>query len=191
VSIRLAIEHRTVYRYERPVRLGPHVVRLRPAPHCRTPILAYTLKVSPEPHFVNWQQDPFGNHLARFVFPEPTSELTVTVGLVADMTTINPFDFFVAEEAVKWPFAYDPSLAHDLAPCLTLDDSGPLLDAWVATVPNTPTPVIAFLVDLNRRVRDDVAYSVRMEPGVLTPDETLERALGSCRDSAWLLVQIL
>jgi uncharacterized protein (DUF2126 family) len=191
MSIRLAIEHRTAYRYERPVRLGPHVVRLRPAPHCRTPILSYSLGVSPDRHFVNWQQDPFGNHLARLVFPEPTSELTVTVSMVADMTTINPFDFFVDESAQEWPFDYDPALAHDLAPCLTLDDGGPRLDAWVAAVPRAPTPIISFLVDLNRRVRDDVAYSVRMEPGVLTPDETLARALGSCRDSAWLLVQIL
>jgi uncharacterized protein (DUF2126 family) len=191
VSIRLAIEHRTVYRYEHPVRLGPHVVRLRPAPHCRTPVLAYTLRVTPERHFINWQQDPFGNHLARLVFPDPTSELTVTVGLLADMATINPFDFFVDQDAREWPFEYDPALAHDLAPCLTLDAEGPRLDAWVAAVPRAPTGVINFLVDLNRRVRDDVAYSVRMEPGVLTPDETLERALGSCRDSAWLLVQIL
>ena len=191
MSTRLAIEHRTVYRYERRVRLGPHVVRLRPAPHCRTPILAYSLRVTPDEHFVNWQQDPFGNHLARFVFPEPTRELTVTVSLVVDMTVINPFDFFVDEAASEWPFEYRESLAHDLAPCLTLDADGPLLDAWVAAVPRTPTPVIDFLVDLNRRVRDDVAYSVRMEPGVLTPEETLERTLGSCRDSAWLLVQIL
>jgi uncharacterized protein (DUF2126 family) len=189
--MRLAVEHRTVYRYERCVRLGPHVVRLRPAPHCRTPILGYSLRVTPERHFVNWQQDPFGNHLARFVFPEPTDELTITVGLLADMTTINPFDFFVEEDAQRWPFEYDPSLAHDLAPCLSLDSGGSRLDAWVAAVDRGPTPVISFLVDLNRRVRDDVTYSVRMEPGVLTPDETLERALGSCRDSAWLLVQIL
>ena len=180
-----------MYRYEHPVRLGPHVVRLRPAPHCRTPILTYSLRVTPDRHFINWQQDPFGNHLARLVFPEPTSELTVTVGLVADMTTINPFDFFVDEAAGEWPFDYDPSLAHDLTPCLTFDDDGPLLDAWVATVPREPTPVIDFLVGLNRRVHDDVAYSIRMEPGVLTPDETLGQALGSCRDSAWLLVQIL
>ncbi|HEY2160554.1 MAG TPA: transglutaminase family protein [Solirubrobacteraceae bacterium] len=191
MSIRLAIEHRTVYRYERRVALGPHEVRLRPAPHCRTPILAYSLKVTPDDHFVNWQQDPFGNHVARFVFPKPTSELTVTVSLVADMTVINPFDFFVDDSAREWPFAYDRSLAHDLAPSLTLDEGGPLLDVWVAGVTRTPTAVIDFLVDLNRRVRDDVAYSVRMDPGVQTPEQTLAAALGSCRDSAWLLVQIL
>ncbi len=99
VSIRVAIEHRTEYRYDKPVQLGPHVVRLRPAPHCRTPILSYSLRVTPEEHFVNWQQDPAGNHQARFVFPEPTTELSVTVDLVAEMTAINPFDFFVDEYA--------------------------------------------------------------------------------------------
>ena len=191
MSIRLAIEHRTVYRYDRSVRLGPHVVRLRPAPHCRTPILAYSLQVTPAQHFVNWQQDPFGNYMARFVFPEPARELTVTVDLVADMTVINPFDFFVDEEARTWPFRYEPSLAHDLAPYLALDADGPLFGAWVTAVPRAETPINDFLVELNRRVLSDVAYSVRMDPGVQTPDETLEKAVGSCRDSAWLLVQIL
>jgi len=191
VSIRLAIEHRTAYRYQRPVSLGPHEVRLRPAPHCRTPILAYSLRVTPDDHFINWQQDPFGNHVARIVFPEPTAELIFTVSLVADMTVINPFDFFVDEDAREWPFRYRPALAHDLAPCLTLDYSGPVLDAWISAEPRTPVGVIDFLVDLNRRVRDRVDYSVRMDPGVQTPDETLSGALGSCRDSAWLLVQIL
>ncbi len=192
MSIRLAIEHRTVYRYDRLVRLGPQAIRLRPAPHCRTPILAYSLQVTPAEHFINWQQDPFGNFVARFVFQQPTREFSVTVDLVADMTVINPFDFFVDEHARDWPFAYEPSLAEDLAPYLALDAaSGSLLDAWVASVPRTDTPIIDFLVELNRRVLSDVAYSIRMEPGVQTPEQTLERAIGSCRDSAWLLVQIL
>jgi len=192
MSIRLAIEHRTSYRYDRPIRLGPHEVRLRPAPHCRTPILAYSLQVTPGEHFVNWQQDPFGNYLARFVFLKPTPELTVHVDLVADMTVINPFDFFVDEQARAWPFRYERSLAHDLAPYLeTNGERGPLFDAWVTDVPRAVTPITDFLVELNRRVLSDVAYSVRMEAGVQTPEETLERAVGSCRDSAWLLVQIL
>ncbi len=192
MSIRLAIEHRTAYRYDRLVQLGPHAIRLRPAPHCRTPILAYSLQVTPAEHFINWQQDPFGNYVARFVFQKPTREFSVAVDLVADMTVINPFDFFVDEQARDWPFVYEPSLAHDLAPYLALDGAtGPLLDAWVASVPRADTPINDFLVELNRRVLSDVAYSVRMEPGVQTPDETLEQAIGSCRDSAWLLVQIL
>ncbi len=191
MSIRLAIEHRTVYRYDRPVRLGPHVVRLRPAPHCRTPILSYSLAVTPAQHFVNWQQDPFGNYLARFVFPEPTRELTVTVDLVAEMTVINPFDFFVDEGARTWPFRYEQSLAHDLLPYLESDAGGPLLVGWAEAVPRTETPIIDFLVALNRRVLGDISYSIRLDSGVQTPDETLERAVGSCRDSAWLLVGIL
>jgi uncharacterized protein (DUF2126 family) len=192
MSIRLAIEHRTAYRYDRPVALGPHAIRLRPAPHCRTPILAYSLQVTPAEHFVNWQQDPFGNYVARFVFPEPARELTVTVDLVADMTVINPFDFFVDETARTWPFHYEPSLAQDLAPYLAVNgQAGPLLDAWVDALPRDDVQVTDFLVALNRRVLGDVAYSVRMEPGVQTPEETLSAGIGSCRDSAWLLVAIL
>ena len=192
MSIRLAIEHRTVYRYDRPVQLGPHAVRLRPAPHCRTPILAYSLEVAPPEHFVNWQQDPFGNYVARFVFQKPTRELAVTVDLVAEMTVINPFDFFVDEDARAWPFRYEPSLASDLAPYLAGNGApGPLLEAWLRAVPRGEVPVTDFLIELNRRVRDDVGYSVRMEAGVQTPEETLRTAVGSCRDSAWLLVQIL
>jgi uncharacterized protein (DUF2126 family)/transglutaminase-like putative cysteine protease len=189
--IRIAIEHRTVYTYDRHIRLGPHVIRLRPAPHCRTPILSYSLSVRPADHFINWQQDPSGNHLARCVFPEPTDALEITVDLVAEMTVINPFDFFIDETARHWPFDYDPGLAQDLAPYLASTQAGPLVDDWVAAIPRTPTSLIDFLVALNRRVRDDVDYSIRMEHGVQTPDETLELGVGSCRDSSWLLVAIL
>jgi len=193
VSIRVAIEHRTVYRYDRAVRLGPQVIRLRPAPHCRTPILAYSLGVTPDQHFINWQQDPVGNHQARIVFPEPATEMAVTVDLVAELTPINPFDFFVDEHARRWPFEYPAEMQRDLAPYLERpgNDPSPLLDAWVKGVPAEPEGVIDFLVALNQRVRGDVEYSVRMEAGVQTPDETLAREIGSCRDSAWLLVAIL
>ena len=169
-------------------------MRLRPAPHCRTPILSYSLTVKPSEHFINWQQDPFGNHVARLVFPEPSRELTLTVDLVADLTVVNPFDFFVEESAERYPFAYDPSLARDLAPYLQADEPGPLLAEWLGNLPQPATggtAIVDFLVDINQRVSGSVAYTTRMEPGVQSPDETLEKALGSCRDSAWLLVQVL
>lgn len=192
MSIHVGIEHRTTYRFDRPVGLSPHVIRLRPAPHCRTPILAYSLSVTPSTHFVNWQQDPFGNYLARFVFPEKATELTVTVDLVADLTVINPFDFFIDEEATRFPFTYDADLAADLAPYLAASADDTLLDDWIHAFPPFPDGqlTIDFLVDMNQKVQHRVAYSVRMEPGVQSPNETLTCGIGSCRDSAWLLVQL-
>jgi uncharacterized protein (DUF2126 family)/transglutaminase-like putative cysteine protease len=194
MAITVAIEHRTSYQFDRAVHAGPHVVRLRPAPHCRTPITAYSLHVEPEGHFLNWLQDPFGNFEARLVFPEPIRNVEITVGVVADMTVINPFDFFIDESAEQFPFHYEPGLADDLAPYLATAPVGPLLQAWLGSVriPDGETRrTIDHLVDLNRRVWKDVAYTTRMEPGVQDPEHTLDIALGSCRDSAWLLVQIL
>ena len=202
MGIHIAIEHRTTYRFDRSTHLFPHVLRLRPAAHSRTPILSYSLQVAPVEHFVNWQQDPFGNYLARLVFPEPTRELDIVVDLLADMTVVNPFDFFVEESATHYPFEYDPQLRGDLEPYLRpATEHTPLLDTWVrgvqtellhASAGSTARPGIAdFLVDLNRRLYNDVAYSVRMEPGVQAPDETLDRAIGSCRDTGWLLVEVL
>jgi len=198
MSIRVALEHRMSYRFDRPVGVSPHIVRLRPAPHCRTPILAYSLTVTPPEHFINWQQDPFGNHLARLVFPEPARELNVTVDLIADLAIVNPFDFFVEESAARYPFAYGATLQRELAPYLSGDEPGPLLARWLedwSTDAASPGPdgqaIVDFLVELNQRVFRSVAYTTRMEPGVQSPDETLDKALGSCRDSAWLLVQVL
>jgi uncharacterized protein (DUF2126 family) len=197
MSIKVALEHRMSYLFDRSVGLGPHVVRLRPAPHCRTPVLAYSMTVTPSDHFVNWQQDPFGNHLARLVFPNPSRELTITVDLVADLTVVNPFDFFVEEAAARYPFAYDAALRRDLAPYLADDTPTPVLARWLADWSSSSASatdgagIVDFLVELNQRVFRSVAYTTRMEPGVQTPDDTLDLALGSCRDSAWLLVHVL
>ncbi len=191
MTIRIACHHVTHYRFDRPVSLSPHVLRLRPAPHCRTPIRAYSLRVLPENHFLNWQQDPFGNFLARLVFPERTQELRIEVEVLADMTVINPFDFFIEESAEYYPFAYDSLLARELAPYFEKAAAGPLLTAWLAQIDGSRRRIVDFLVDLNRKVRETVNYSVRLEPGIQSCEETLEKAIGSCRDSGWLLVQIL
>ncbi len=187
----VALSHRTVYRYDRLVALGPQVVRLRPAPHCRTRILSYSLTVQPQKHFLNWQQDPHGNWLARFVFPERTRELSIEVDLTAEMAVVNPFDFFLEPSAEQVPLTYEPLLRKDLEPYLECTPPGPHLAAWLAEVPRASTGTVDFLVNLNQRLWRDVRYLIRMEPGVQTPEETLALACGSCRDSAWLLVNIL
>ncbi|HEV7360224.1 MAG TPA: transglutaminase family protein, partial [Mycobacterium sp.] len=203
MSIKVALEHRTSYTFDRLVGVFPHVVRLRPAPHSRTAIEAYSLRIDPAEHFINWQQDALGNFLARLVFPNPMRQLTITVGLIADLKVINPFDFFIEDWAETWPPAsgliYPKELADDLKPYLRPVDedtegSGPgeLAQAWMRnfSVPDG-TRTIDFLVALNHAVNADVAYSLRMEAGVQTPDFTLRSGVGSCRDSAWLLVSIL
>ena len=191
MAIHVALNHVTHYRYDRRVALSPQVVRLRPAPHCRTPILSYSLRVEPAGHFENWQQDPFANYLARLVFPERTSEFKVTVDLVAEMAVYNPFDFFLEPEAENFPFAYAGGLAHDLAPYLAREPLTPRLAAFLESIDRKPRRTIDFLVSLNQRLQREIRYLIRMEPGVQTPEQTLESAAGSCRDTGWLLVQAL
>ena len=191
MPLHVALTHRTSYHYDRLVTLGPQTIRLRPAPQTRTAILSYELKVEPKPHFINWQQDPQGNHLARVVFPERVDHFDVTVDLVADMVTINPFDFFLEPEAETFPFTYDPVLDHELAPYRQAEPAGALLAALLEQIPRTEQRTVDLLVALNETVQHAVQYIVRMEPGVYTPEETLAGGKGSCRDSAWLLVQVL
>ena len=191
MSIAVALHHVTRYKYDQPVSLGPQVIRLRPAPHSRTRISSYSLKVLPETHFVNWQQDPQGNWLARFVFPEPTREFKIEVGFIANMAVVNPFDFFVEPYAETFPFLYPPDIADELAPYLKTEPVTPSLAQYLASIPREPTNTVNFLVDLNAKLRDRVSYVIRMEPGIQTPEETLQSGAGSCRDSAWLLIQAL
>jgi uncharacterized protein (DUF2126 family)/transglutaminase-like putative cysteine protease len=191
MSIPVALHHATHYTYDRPIGLGPQVVRLRPAPHCRTRIPSYSLTVRPSQHFVNWQQDPHGNWLARYVFPEKTTELSIAVDLRADIEVVNPFDFFVEPYAETWPFKFPPELHDDLAAFVEPDPATPRLKEFVASISLEPRPTVGLLVELNQRVQRAIRYVIRMEPGVQPPEETLGSHAGSCRDTAWLLVQIL
>src|SRR5579862_2803361 len=191
MPIRVALHHKTTYLYDRLVQLAPQVVRLRPVPHTRTPVTAYSLKIDPKPHFLNWQQDPQSNYLARVVFPERVRHFSVEVDLIAEMTVINPFDFFLEEYAENFPFRYEAGLAHELAPFMQTCPAGPELAKYVKGIDLTERRTIDFLVDLNQRVQRAIRYGIRLEPGVQTSEETLTLAAGSCRDSAWLEVEIL
>ena len=191
MTIRVALHHNTRYFFDRPVSLTPHTIRLRPAPHSRTPIHSYSLKVKPDNHFINWQQDAFGNFLARVVFPEKTTHLEIEVEVLADMVVINPFDFFLEEYAEEFPFEYPAQMKKELQPYLEKADHGPLFDKLLAGVDRTERGMIDFLVDINQTLERMIDYTIRLEPGVQSPEETLERAIGSCRDSAWLMVQLL
>jgi transglutaminase-like putative cysteine protease len=190
MATRVALHHKTQYIYDRPVQLGPQIVRLRPAPHCRAPIHEYSLKVTPQNHRLHWQQDPLSNYLARLVFPEPVGEFSVEVDLKAEMAAINPFDFFLDRPAEQFPFAYDPLTAHELCAFLGAETAGPKLASFLASVPRGPTGTLDFLVELNRRMQREIGYIRRMEAGIQSCEETLAAGQGSCRDSAWLLVQI-
>src|SRR6266568_233105 len=191
MSILASLHHLTRYRYDRPVTLAPQIIRLRPAPHCRTRVASYSLKVTPAEHFVNWQQDPNGNWLARFVFSEKTREFTIAVDLIADMAVINPFDFFVEPFAETFPLAYPAEFAEELAPYLDAEPAGPRLAAFLASIPRERENTVDVLVGLNQRLQREIRYLVRMETGVQMPEQTLAENAGSCRDSAWLQVQIL
>jgi len=191
MGIQVALNHRTQYRYDKAVSLGPQVIQLRPAPHCRTPILSYSLSVTPSDHLLKWQLDAHYNHLARVLFPNKTTEFVVDVSLVADLSPFNPFDFFLEPGIEDYPFDYSAELAKDLEPYRSIDPAGPRLQEFLKKFSGEKRGTVAFLIDLNRSVRDEIGYGTRMEPGVQTCEETLEKRMGSCRDSAWLLVQIL
>ncbi len=191
MSIHVALNHVTRYRFDRPVNLSPHLIRLRPAPHSRTPILAYSQRIDPANHFINWQQDPFANYLARVTFPDKTTALEITVDLVAEMAVYNPFDFFLEPEAEHYPFRYTPELRAELAPYLAAEPATPRLQALLDGIDRRQRRTVDFLVDLNQRLQRDIGYVIRLEPGVQTPERTLELRSGSCRDTGWLLVQLL
>jgi len=190
MTTEVAIHHRSAYHFDRSTVIMPHVVRLRPAPHCRTPISEYSLSVTPDKHFIHWQQDPFSNYSARLIFTKLADELVFDVNLKARLEPYNPFDFFVDEDAFEFPFRYEAELIKDVGPYLFISERGARLKAFVKSIGHDKQDTVNFLVQVNRRVHEEISHVHRMEHGVLTCEETLKSQSGSCRDSAWLLIQV-
>src|SRR5208283_4408709 len=191
MGVQVALNHRTEYKYERPITLGPQMVRLRPEPHCRTKISSYALTVTPAEHFIDWQHDIYNNHVARFVFQEKTDKLIVEVDLIAELSPVNPFDFFLEPEVENFQFQYPAEQAKDLDPYRAPQPLGPRLEGFLSGLPREKRATTSFLVDLNSRIKSTIGYTVRMEPGIQSSEQTLEKGTGSCRDTAWFLVQVL
>lgn len=191
MALRFALTHRSTYRYARAVGLGPQLIRLRPAPHCRTPILSYALNIEPATHWLHWQQDPLGNFMARVLMTEPVTSFSITVDLTAEIAPINPFDFFVEPEAATWPFTPASWLAEQLLPYQRLDPLGARFAALLAEIPRDPRGTVELLISLTALLHQRIAYVQRHEPGVWDTEQVLREGRGSCRDSSWLLVQIL
>src|ERR1700752_431898 len=187
MPVTVSLHHATRYAYDRPISLGPQLIRLRPAPHGRTRMSSYSLSVTPAQHHLNWQHDAHGNWIARYTFPEKTSEFSITVDLTAELAPVNPFDFFIEPYAANFPFVLPNEQVRELATFLETEPAGPRLKAFLADIPRSWTGTVQFLVDLNNRAQSVVKYVTRMEEGTQTPEQTLQSGSGSCRDSAWLL----
>lgn len=188
---KVVLKHHTHYQYDRSVLLGPHVIRLRPAPHCPVPIYEYFLNIPSLEHSLNWLQDPYGNFQARVTFPEATNQLNVEVQLTAEIRPVNPFNFFVEAYAAKYPFSYEPALEKELGLFLEKTESGNLFQKYLDKFLITEVYITDFLCSLNQNLNQVVQYSPRFEEGIQTCEETLEKKVGSCRDTSWLLVQML
>jgi transglutaminase-like putative cysteine protease len=182
------LHHITRYTYAKPVRLGPHILRLRPAPHCRQPILDYQLKIEPDNHRLTWYQDPHSNWLARAIFFDASDTLTIRVTCTLDMAAINPFDFLIDDEATLYPFRYSDDLTRDLIAYRAHEPCGPRLAAFTAPMQHQTMSTIDCLVHLNQRIHSAITYIKRKEAGVQNPEETLRLQSGSCRDSTWLFI---
>lgn len=190
MAIRIALNHKTTYHYDQLATLGPQVIRLRPTPHCRTPIVSYSLKVDPENHFLNWQMDPQNNYLARLLINEPTDHFGMEVDLIAELKPINPFDFFLEEEAETYPFHYSNKLKRELRTYFSKRRLTPLFQSFLESIDLTEIRTIDFLAMVNTKVNQHLEYTLRMDPGIYSPERTLKEGKGSCRDFAWLLVHL-
>ena len=191
----VSLRHGTRYLYDRPVTLGPHEIRLKPVPGCRTPVPSYSLSVRPAQHSIHWHHDAAGNNVARVLFQEKIPQFEIDVALTADLAPVNPFDFLVSPGAERFPLAYPDTVRPELQAYLSATENGVQLQRWLMEFRASEKPegrgTIDLLAAINGRVKRDIAYVTRMEHGIQSCEDTLGQRSGSCRDSGWFLVQAL
>ncbi|MGI9212205.1 MAG: transglutaminase family protein, partial [Methylococcaceae bacterium] len=156
MSTLVALLHHIEQTYGSRRTVPTHWLRVRPAPHTRPDITAYTIKVTSEPHFLNWVRDPFENYIARLDLPEPVASLGLTVELLADLTPINPFDFLTEPEAAHYPFDYSEQTRKELAPYLNMPPPGSRLTAWLKRLDRSPGYIVEVLSRINKTVHEQV-----------------------------------
>ncbi|GAB3998059.1 hypothetical protein GCM10028807_44750 [Spirosoma daeguense] len=192
MDIRIQLNHQTLYQYDQTVHLSTQLIRLKPNAYCQAIIEDYSLLIKPDNHVLRWQQDAFGNFIARVDFSGEVSYLLIQVQITVSLQPVNPFDFLIDDYALFFPFQYTDSLQHDLAPYRGATEQGSYLTQWIGQIKHQPRQeTVSFLINLNQQVFQAIFYQVRLEPGVQSADETLRRSIGTCRDSAWLLVQLI
>jgi transglutaminase-like putative cysteine protease len=187
----LRIRHRTTYRYREPVRLGPHRLMLRPREGRDVRLVSSTLDVAPAAS-VSWANDVFGNAVASLGFSSLTDCLVIDSVAVVELMASQWPVFDIAGSAVRYPFSYSADESVDLGPLLKpqyFDPDGRLIEWARGFVRGTETDTLALLKDLVAGVAERISYQSREEEGTQSPQRTLERGWGSCRDFAVLFAE--
>lgn len=187
---RYQIHHHTIYRYDTSVTFSPHYLRLKPQESDVCDTLSYTLDVSP-PCSVYWSEDIIGNHVAKCIFSTPSDILDIRTVLEVSLGEKNPFAFIVDEYAENYPFAYRPYEQNGLQYYLQVQEQGELFTQWVARFSPLSMYVVSMLREVANAIAMEIRYEKRHEPGYLPAEQTLAEKQGSCRDTAWLLMQTL
>lgn len=186
----LEIVHHTQYNFSKPVQASPHIIRLNPTLNYKNKILEHSLQVFPEVFHQNNHLDVYGNPISRLVFLSKIEFLTVEVKMKVEVQDINPFDFFLSLAIENYPFKYPNSVQSYLQSYLEVVDDE-VIEHWLKSKnPPKQHKTLDYVTSLNKLVHQHLNYTVRLEPGVYSPKETIEKGGGSCRDYSWLLVNM-
>jgi transglutaminase-like putative cysteine protease len=188
-----SVRHITEYHYKRPVAFAEHRLMFRPRDSFDQRLITASLRVDPEPSYIRWIHDVFGNCVARVGFETKSRLLRFESHIRLDHTSETDVDLQVDDEALLYPFSYDPDEATDLAPAITRQHPDPddLVGRWARQFVRigAPTETGRLLMTLCFAIRESFSYSRRLEHGTQTPIKTLQLRSGTCRDFALLMME--